>query len=308
MDSLILEYEQYLRGIRNLSMATGSAYGRDLRQFATWCNEMGFSEEGIEPVAGLTNRRMRLYISHMSKLGLNARSINRHLSSLKGFFKWLVRTDRLLTSPMDGVRGLKIGKHLPTFLFEEEVRNLLETSFGGDQFLALRDQAILEFMYSTGCRVGEVAGILIDRMDLAKGRAIVRGKGSKERIVFLGPQAKAAVEVWLPLRQEALGAHGLSHQYLFVNRSGTALTVRAIQYLVRRRQLEQGAQRLVSPHGFRHSFATHVLDHGAEIRVVQDLLGHKNMSSTQVYTHLTLSRLKDVYRQAHPHGERRSKS
>lgn len=308
MDGLILEYEQYLMGIRNVSAATGSAYGRDLRQFSLWCASSPRDKDAELDIGNLNNRHIRLYVAFMSKSGLNSRSINRHISSLKGFFKWLVRNGLLQTSPMDGIRGLKAGKHLPSFLFEEEVRGLLESSFGGDSFLAVRDSAIMELLYSTGCRVSEIAGISIDRVDLARGRAIVRGKGSKERLVFLGPQAKTALEAWLPLRKGALEQHGAKHLGLFTNRSGSPLTVRAIQYMVRRRQIQQGAEKVVSPHGFRHSFATHVLDNGAEIRVVQELLGHQNMSTTQVYTHLTLSRLKDVYRLAHPHGERRSKS
>jgi site-specific recombinase XerD len=237
---------------------------------------------------------------------LQARSVNRSLSALKTFFAWLIRQGRLRTSPVDGIRTLKTGRYLPKFLFESEVAHLTDNAEAG--FINNRDSLIVELLYSTGCRVSELADLRLGRLDLPRGRAMVHGKGSKDRLVFIGSQALAALENYLPSRQILVTTHGLIHDWLLVTRFGSPLTVRAIQYALRRRQIRDGAQKVISPHGLRHSFATHILDHGADIRVVQELLGHKNLSSTQIYTHIGLNRLKEVYKQAHPHGEKRRPS
>jgi len=303
METLIVEFETYIVAVRNLSLATRNGYGRDLRTFSAWCEKQNIPVSTIEDLSRLSSRQIRSFTSSLSVQGLNVRSINRCLSAIKSFFSYQIRMQRLETSPMDGQRSLKVPRHLPRFLFEDEAAKLAGSRVDG--FLGLRDSMILEFLYSSGCRVGELAGLEIDRLDLRRGRAVVHGKGGNDRVVFIGSKARETLEAWLPLREETLRKNGRNHKYLLINHTGSALSIRSVQYAVRRRQELLGMQKQVSPHGLRHSFATHIMDNGADIRIVQELLGHKSLSTTQIYTHLGLGRLKDVYRQAHPHGQRR---
>jgi site-specific recombinase XerD len=180
----------------------------------------------------------------------------------------------------------------------------------GEGFGPSRDRAMLEFLYSTGCRVAEASNLTLERLDLAGGSARVMGKGSKERVVFLAGPAKAALGSYLPLRSERMrrihGESGIKgKEYLFVNARGGRLTERGIEWLIQGYSERSLAPRSVTPHAFRHSFATHLVGRGADIRVVQELLGHASVSTTQVYAHVDMERLRKVYEQAHPHGGRK---
>ena len=311
VEALIREFETYLTSIRNLAGATRAAYARDLMGWFAWYGEQAgvvFPEGDSEAerrsfLRHIGQPQIRAYLAFMSRSGLNARSINRSLSGLKGFFKLQITLQRLDNSPLDGVRSLRTSRHLPTFLFEPEVNQLLQVE--GDSWSALRDKALFETLYSTGSRVAELAGMTLKRLDLERGRVLVMGKGRKERFVFLGPEAQSSLEAWLLARKQRLIECGQAHDSLFVNAQGEALGVRGIQYILEKRQLATGAAHMISPHGLRHSYATHLMDHGADIRVVQELLGHASVSTTQVYTHLGIGRLKNIYQQAHPHGQRR---
>ena len=311
VDALIREFETYLISIRNLAAATQSAYARDLTAFFTWFLEQpGVQLPGTDTemerqafLSRIGQQQLRAYLAHMSRSGLNARSINRSLSGLKGFFKLQIILQRLDNSPLDAVHSLRTSRHLPTFLFEAEVETLLDVA--GDSFADLRDKAIFETLYSTGSRVAELAGMTVHRLDLARGRVLVMGKGRKERFVFIGESARTCLEEWLLVRRQRLQDSGTQHDILFINTQGQPLTVRGIQYILEQRQIAAAPAHMISPHGLRHSFATHLMDHGADIRVVQELLGHASVSTTQVYTHLGINRLKNIYQQAHPHGQRR---
>jgi integrase/recombinase XerC/integrase/recombinase XerD len=176
----------------------------------------------------------------------------------------------------------------------------------GDDFKSVRDRALFEFLYSTGCRVAEAVGLCLSRLDLAGGTAKVLGKGSKERIVFVEPPARRALAAYLPLRSALCGRSGSAlrdtDERLFVNSRGRPLSIRGVQWLIDSYAEGAGIGKRISPHVFRHSFATHLVDNGADIRAVQELLGHSNISTTQIYTHVDMERLKKVYNQAHPHG------
>ncbi|MFW5684246.1 MAG: tyrosine-type recombinase/integrase, partial [Spirochaetota bacterium] len=205
--------------------------------------------------------------------------------------------------PLEGVRGLRKQRHLPTFLFEAEMGRLL--TLEGDDFTTLRDRLILELLYSTGCRISELVMINLDDIDFKRGRILVHGKGRKDRIVFLGKTAREVLADYLPYRSERLARLGRrDEKALVMNANGQRITQRGVAGIIQKRVLEKGIAKRVSPHTFRHSFATHILDHGADIRVVQELLGHSSLSTTQVYTHLGLGALKRIYEQAHPHAER----
>jgi site-specific recombinase XerD len=261
--------------------------------------------ERLEDLKTVEFRVIRAYVAHLSQRGLNPASINRAISALKTYFSWLQKLDLLCNNPMDGIRGLKVGRHLPGFLFVGETAEFLNSLGSGSSFLELRDRAILEVLYASGCRIAELMGLELAKLDLNKGRAVVMGKGGRERLVFIGQVAQKALKLYLAQRQHVLLNKGIDHQTVFINAGGKPLSIRAVQAMVERRQLQAGMQKRISPHGFRHSFASHVLDNGADIRVVQELLGHRDLSSTQIYTHIGLAKLKDIYKQAHPHGGRR---
>lgn len=291
------EYLDYLLSVRNLSAASVRAYRGDLAAFAEWLAADDLAETDVD--AALARR----YIGHLSRQNAAVSTVNRVLSSLKGYFRFLARTGRSAGSPLDGVRGLRRQSHLPGFLFEDEMARLLELD-GGD-FTTLRDRLILELLYSTGCRISELVTINLDDIDFKRGRVVVHGKGRKDRIVFLGAAAKDVLRAYLPMRAERLARLGhRDEKALVVNANARRITQRGVAGIVQKRVIEKGIAKKVSPHTFRHSFATHILDHGADIRVVQELLGHSSLSTTQVYTHLGLGALKRIYEQAHPHAGR----
>ncbi len=289
------EYLAYLESVRQLSPASVRAYRGDLIAFADWLAQSGLTEDDVDPA--LTRR----YIAHLSRQNAAPTTINRVLSSLKGYFRFLVRTGVRSGSPLDGVRGLRKQRRLPSFLFEDEVTTLLQIE--GADFTSVRDRLILELLYSTGCRISELVTINLDDVDFTGARILVHGKGRKDRFVFLGGPAAEAFRVYLPVRTARLRRSGLrDEKALVLNSNGRRITQRGVAGIIQKRVIEKGIARKVSPHTFRHSFATHILDRGADIRIVQELLGHSSLSTTQVYTHLGLGRLKQIYDAAHPHA------
>ena len=291
------EYLGYLRSVRNLSVASIRAYRSDLTAFASWLARNDLDATAVD--AALSRR----YIAHMSRQNAAASTVNRMLSSLKGYYRFLERAGYAEGSPLESVRGLKRSGRLPGFLFEDEIGRLL--TLEGNDFTTLRDRLILEMLYSTGCRISELVTVNLDDIDFKRGRVLVHGKGRKDRIVFLGASARHVLGDFLPYRSERLVRLGLRNEKaLVINANGHRITQRGVAGIIQKRVVEKGIAKKVSPHTFRHTFATHILDRGADVRVVQELLGHSSLSSTQVYTHLGLGALKRIYEQAHPHAAR----
>ncbi|HUX37902.1 MAG TPA: tyrosine-type recombinase/integrase [Rectinemataceae bacterium] len=343
MDRKIEDWLSYLRAVRGLSERTVRSYREDLERFEAFAG-MGAGGESIEGAVAagpdpdaVTAADIRGFVAALVSEGLASSSVNRALSAIRGFYRHRVRFGGLLVDPSRDIEGLSAPRGLPRFLQEREMTELIELS-GGEDFRSLRDRALLEFLYSTGCRVAEVAGLDPAKVDMATGTARVRGKGSKERIVFLAAPARKALAEYLPHRAELLrsriatdaptrapasvtavaeeiaaeesGAVS-SHRrdparHLFLSSRGQALSARGIEWIVEgyaeRLALRRGIAKRISPHAFRHSFATHLVGRGADIRVVQEMLGHSSISTTQVYTHVDMERLKRVYDLAHPHG------
>lgn len=296
-DRLIDDYLSYLEHVRKLSGKTIEAYQRDLSSYERWLDARGSDVQGVD------TGTVRRYVGHLARKHAATSSVNRQLSALKGFYRHLEREGVIESSPAQSVRGLKQGSVLPSFLFQEEMAKLLQIQ-GGD-FAAARDRLIFEVLYSTGCRIAELVQMDVGGIDEDRGAILVRGKGNRERYVFLGRPALGALAEYLPLRAARLGSRTGEENALFVNQRGRRLTPRGVAHIIETRLRQKGLAKHVSPHTFRHSFATHLLDNGADIRVVQELLGHATVSTTQVYTHLGLGRLKSIYAQAHPHGKRR---
>jgi integrase/recombinase XerC len=291
----IEHFLKYLLDEREMSEHTARAYRADLAQFA---DHLGH-DKSLEEIETLS---IRSYRASLMEQGISKRSANRKLSALRSFFKHAVRQEILKSNPTSNLSSAKVPKHLPAFLTVDEMKRLLESAGNGSWYGA-RDRAILETLYSTGMRVSELCGLTPDKLDISGGVAIALGKGKKERIVPLGKYAVTALKRYMDARAN-LPEH-IGHRKpdaVFINKNGTRLTDRSVRRILKRCCREAGIHKAVSPHTLRHSFATHMLDAGAELRSVQELLGHEDLSTTQIYTHLTTSRLKEIYQKAHPHA------
>ena len=294
------QYLQHLRNERQKSPATLRAYATDLRGFHDWLNQ----NRGVD-VREVSRLQLRRYLVELEEQGLAPSSVQRKLASLRGLFRWLHGEGHIDKDPVRLLKGPKLPKRVPRFLTGAEVDALLAQPFD-DSPQGLRDRAILETLYSTGCRVSECAGIDLDAIDLDEGIVRVLGKGQKQRLAMLGKPALAAIADWLPARKRLLQAARRSdHGALWINRRGSRLSARWVFETVVARARRAELQTRLTPHGLRHSFATHLLDRGADLRTVQELLGHARLVTTEIYTHVSIARLRDVYDQAHPHGRER---
>jgi integrase/recombinase XerC len=288
-------FHGHLRDERRLSPRTCEAYLRDLRGLAAFCREQGLADW-----AALDAPRVRAYAAWLHRRGADGRSVQRALSALRTFFAYLEREGLVQRNPGLGVSAPKAARRLPRVLDVDHMAGLL--GFAGDDPLAVRDRAILELMYSSGLRLAELVALDLADLDLAEGLVGVTGKGRKRRIVPVGRQACAALGKWLEERP-ALAAPGVTA--LFLNRDGGRLSARSVQERLRKWALTQGLGRDIHPHLLRHSFASHLLESSGDLRAVQELLGHADISTTQVYTHLDFQHLARVYDQAHPRARRR---
>lgn len=284
---LLDAYLRRFQAERNPSPYTLRNYRTDLEHFFRW-----LASEGVAPLA-LDRPTFRRYLATLEAAGTARGSVARKVSTIHGFYRRLVEDGVLTRDPLHGVRPPKQGRRLPKVLPTEEVQGLLETP-QGDRPAALRDRAILELLYATGLRVSELVGLNVADVDLDDGRLRVTGKGNKQRLVLFGAPAARALRAYLRSGRPAL-ADGRAEPALFLNRGGGRLSARAVQLLVRRAGVAAGITAPTHPHLLRHTFATHMLDGGADVRVVQELLGHARATTTQVYTHVTEARQRQVY-------------
>jgi integrase/recombinase XerC len=238
---------------------------------------------------------VRAYLAWLSEQGYAKTTVARRMAAVRSWFRFLCRQGTVSSNPADGLRSPRQDKKLPHFLSADQVDRLLASPQGDDP-LIVRDRAILETLYSAGLRVGELVGLNVDDLDLETGTAVVRGKGRRERLALLGKPAKRALERWLAVQYGS----GSKPQAVFLNHRGTRLTVRSVGRLLEKYLALAGLDPQTTPHTLRHTFATHLLDAGADIRGVQELLGHRNLTTTQIYTHVNTQRLQDSYQKAHP--------
>ncbi len=296
MQELIKDFLRWLTVEKGYSDHTVSGYQHDLLEFAATIAE-GMAVQAIE--AG----SIRQFVVSLHGKN-NAATVARKLSAMRTFFRYLQRRKIVVTDPLSGISGPKIGQLIPVFLTVDEVFLLLETPSAQDSFMS-RDRAILELLYSTGMRVAELVSRNVDHLDFETEMLTVRGKGNKERMVPVGRPAREAVRKWLSSRQQLMQERAgrglvLEKEALFLNSRGSRLTTRSVERIVRAYGERAGIPQTVTPHALRHSFATHLLEMGADLRSVQELLGHASLSTTQRYTHLTLDHLAEVYDKAHP--------
>lgn len=295
-DEAIDEYLRHLAVERGLAANTLAAYATDLAQLAADLVGRGVAAVAADPGVLLA------FLGAQARAGLSARSQARRWVAVRGLYKWLRRESMIATDPTAGIPVPRFGKRLPALLGRDEIEALLAAPGRGDAF-ALRDTALLEFMYATGCRVSETLELTLDRLHLDQGQARVTGKGGKQRIVPVGEYAVRALLEYLERGRPALvrpGARGQARAWVFLSSRGRRLTRQGWFERLRAHAVNAGITRPISPHKLRHSFATHLLEGGADLRSVQALLGHADISTTQVYTHVSQSHVRAAYDRHHP--------
>ncbi len=327
---IITSFLSYLLDERHFSPYTARCYGVDLGQFtdylvdeygiesdtqseqSCWDAAQAGSRPDIVGTVGPTSvtatilaidvARIRGFLAHLGESNYSAATMARKIATLRSFHKWLESRGIIASNPMVLIRTPKQAKRLPKAISVEDVERLLSAP-DTSSMLGSRDRAMLETLYSTGIRVSELVGINIGDIDEAGQALVVRGKGRKERIVPLGSHAITAISHCLAIRREAAKEMLDPAQPLFVNKQNSRISTRSVRRKVSKYLEQVGLDPAISPHTLRHSFATHLLDNGADLRAVQELLGHQSLSTTQVYTHLTTQRMRDAYDQAHPRAE-----
>jgi integrase/recombinase XerC len=297
MEAALAEFLHHLALEKNASTYTVKSYREDLTQAVDFFRQRS---GGTTPAPDrLTTRLLRAYLAWLHEQGYAKSTIARRLAAVRSWCRFLCRRGVLAVNPADGLRGPRQDRKLPHFVSREDMVRLLEAP-PGDTPLGLRDRALLEVLYSAGLRVSELTGLNVPDVDFEQGMAIVRGKGRRERLAMLGDPALDRLRTWLDQRGPLLGPRAERQLALFLNRHGTRLTSRSVGRLLEKYLAQVGLDPRTSPHTLRHSFATHLLDAGADIRSVQELLGHRSLGTTQIYTHVSTQRLRDSYHKAHP--------
>ncbi len=291
------EFWAHLRNERRLSPHTLSNYRLDLESVMQFCRE-----QGIARWSELRPQQVRIYVAQLHRRGLGGRSIQRKLSALRSFCRYLVRRGILATNPAQDIRAPKVHRKLPHSLDIDRVQGLLDAD--AENWLAQRDLAMMELTYSCGLRLSELIRLDLQDVNLSRSEARVLGKGRKVRVLPVGRKAKRVLQDWLTVRAVHCGA---GESALFITRRGTRLSPRNVQQRFKLWAFKQGLDSRLHPHALRHSFATHLLESSGDLRAVQELLGHADLSTTQVYTHLDFQRLAQVYDTTHPRARRSKK-
>ncbi len=288
-------FSDYLTNERHYSEHTNLAYIDDLLAF-----ERFLKETGEEDILAVELSDARIYLSYLTDQKYSRSSISRKISSIRAFYQFLLNNEIVKDNPFSYLHLKKRGSRLPSFFYEEEMKALFEAA-EGDRPLDLRNLALLEILYGTGIRVSECQGIQLDDIDLSMGMLFVKGKGRKERYVPFGHYASEAVKDYIENgRHELMSKYSKDHDHLFINHHGDQITQNGIQFVLTQLIKKSSLSQNITPHMLRHTFATHLLNNGADIRTVQELLGHKSLSSTQIYTHVTTEHLQKDYNSYHP--------
>ena len=291
MDKYINMYLEYLKYQRNYSDLTILNYQEDLNFYKDYISDKNINFLDID------YSFIRKFYNHMDSLKYSKNTISRKISAIRSFYKYLARNNYISYNPFSLTNGPKKDKLLPKFLYYNELEELFEAC-SLDTFLGIRDRLLLEMLYATGMRVGELEKILLKDINLYDNSIKVLGKGNKERIVFFGEYAREILDMYLKQRDD-------NCPYLFINNKKEKLTSRGVRYIINKIVDKASLNTKVSPHMLRHSFATHLLNEGCDLLSVQELLGHESLRATQVYTHVTNDRLKDVYLKSHPRNNQR---
>jgi site-specific recombinase XerD len=295
-------YIRYLQDVRTLSAHTIKAYSRDLERF------FAFTQEEDVDIVEVEHQIIRGFISKLYDQGLKGRSINRILSSVKGYYTYLQRIGRIKHDPFAGIKSIKEQRHLPEVLSIKEYDRfiLCIENFEQEKFISLRDRILVSLLFDSGARLSELQNIRIKDIDSKERRIRIIGKGSKFRMLFYTRVSARYLDEYLDARAGHIKAEAVRRDsHLLIRENGEALGQRDIQRIIEKYSRFLGLEKRIHPHSFRHSFATALLDGGADLREVQELLGHSRIATTQLYTHVSRERIKQVYRSAHPHGRRK---
>ncbi|MBK0348573.1 tyrosine recombinase XerC [Aerococcaceae bacterium zg-ZJ1578] len=301
MEQLIESFIDYLTNERRYSDHTVTAYRKDLYDFYQFLEQTGDTSIHL-----IDYQDMRLYLARMNELQLSSNTIARKLSSLRSFFKYAMREDAIDYNPLELIHYKSKKQRLPEFFYEEEMTQLLDTAYQLDTDTIVRDRAILELLYGSGLRVSELCHLQLKQVNQAVQMIRVIGKGNKERIVPMSDSANAAIKLyvkeWRPryLTQDNIG-------HLFITEKGQPLRSEQVRKILESLKQAAGLHVSMYPHKLRHTFATHLLNNGADMRSVQEMLGHENLSSTQIYTHLSTQQMRETYLNAHPRAKRKTK-
>ncbi len=299
MYDLIEDYKRYLTLNQQASEHTLEAYLRDIGRFTDF-----LISEGIESYEDVDNYIVRTFIAKLrlgeiSEVKISDNTLARNISALRSFYYYLIEFHNYDKNPFVNVKQIKQKQNIPEFLFFNEVEQILD-SIETNDFIGLRNRLMFEMMYGCGLRVAEVSDLRVSDINIQERYIRVIGKGSKERIVPFHPLIQDLLKEYLDVYE----SYDKNHDYLFINHRKNKLTTRGIQYILDQVVLKSGLNKNVSPHMLRHSFATHLLDNGADIKIVQELLGHANISTTQIYTHVSIDKLVNVYQEAHPRNKK----
>ncbi len=292
----IEEFLKYLKDEKNYSEYTCKVYSDDLLQFNAFLND-----EHITEVENIDHIIIRQFLALLTDKNYSKRSIARKLAAIKSYFKFLLKMNYIDKNSADYVSTPKLPKLLPHFLYEDEISNIID-SFNENNFESTRDRAIIETLYSTGMRVSELVNLGYQDIDLSQGIARVFGKGKKERIVAIGSKCRESISNYLIYRKALMIKIKIDNEALFLNSRGGRLTDRGVRYIFDKYVKKVAFEKKVSPHTIRHTFATHMLNNGCDLRVVQEFLGHSSLTTTQIYTHIGKKQLKNVYNRYHPHS------
>ncbi len=295
-ESETAKIEAFLGTLHHLSGHTRKAYAGDLAVFLDYCEQLE-----VNQWQDLDGRQIRGYITQRHRRGIGGRSLRRNLSSIRAFYRYLLNRGEVTQNPAEGITTPRVAKRLPETLDTEQSARLVEIK--GDDVLTIRDRAILELIYSSGLRLAECVGLDLYSIDVQDGLVTVVGKGNKTRNLPVGKYALEAVSAWLKVRSQLAAPDETA---LFVSARGRRISARSVQQRLRDWAVKQGLDTPVHPHMLRHSFATHLLESSGDLRAVQELLGHADISTTQIYTNLDFQHLASVYDQAHPRARKKS--
>ena len=293
MDKLINQFIEYLEYEKGYSKKTIISYEKDLELFNKY-----LKENKIENITNIDYNTIRKYLSHMHEKKYESSSISRKISTLRSFFKYNLKEKNIKNNPMTLISNPKKEKKLPKYLNYEEMEKLLN-SIDTSELEGIRDRLIIELLYSTGIRVSELVNIKIKDIKIKENQINILGKGNKERIVLFGEKAKEMIKIYLNAYKEYFKGNILN-DYLLINKKGKQLTTNKIELIVKDVLKKSSLKLNISPHTLRHTFATHMLDSGADLKSVQELLGHENLKTTAIYTHISNERLKHVFVNSHP--------
>ncbi len=293
----IAHIDAFMQSLHHLSGHTRKAYRCDISSFREYCHG-----QNIQAWCDLDGRQIRGFVTQQHRQGMGGRSLQRKLSAIRAFYRYLMKIGAATQNPAQGIATPKTPKKLPNTLDVDQSAQLLEIK--DDGILAVRDRAMLELMYSCGLRLSELVGLDLSSLDLADALVTVTGKGNKTRMLPVGRQAVQALQMWLKQRFKLAARQETA---LFVSKRGSRISPRNVQQRLRRWSVKQGLGTHVHPHMLRHSFATHILESSSDLRAVQELLGHADISTTQVYTHLDFQHLAKVYDQAHPRAQKKDR-